>query len=75
MGVSSLSLPLLSLYSPSTLSLLARPRADVCANGQGIMYDNLKKNIQQGEKLVMLHNTGGVVQAFCSLYANESSHS
>ena len=43
------------------------PFGFVCANGQGIMFDRLKTRIQSGEPLVMLHNTGGVVQAFCSL--------
>jgi len=39
----------------------------VVANGQKIMYDRLKTNIQSGCNIVMLHNTGGVVQCFCSL--------
>ena len=43
------------------------PFGYVCANGQAIMYDRLRTRIQSGESLVMLHNTGGVVQAFCSL--------
>jgi len=43
------------------------PYGYVLANGQGPFYDRVKTRIQQGEALVMLHNTGGVVQAFCSL--------
>lgn len=39
----------------------------VCANGQGIMFERLKTRISAGEPIVMLHNTGGVVQAFASL--------
>ena len=39
----------------------------VAANGQLLMYERLKTRIQSGCKIVMLHNTGGVVQAFASL--------
>ena len=39
----------------------------VVANGQGLMVDRLRQTIQAGEPLVMLHNTGGVTQAFASL--------
>ena len=44
------------------------PLGFVCANGQGIMYERLRQRIQNGESLVMLHNTGGVTQAFASLH-------
>ena len=43
------------------------PYGYMCANGQGIMFDRLRGRIQNGESIVMLHNTGGVVQAFASL--------
>lgn len=39
----------------------------VVANGQGIMAPRLKTYIGAGESIVMLHNTGGVVQAWASL--------
>ena len=39
----------------------------VVANGQGLMAPRLKRNIQAGESIVMLHNTGGVVQAWASI--------
>ena len=39
----------------------------VVANGQGLMAPRLKMRIQAGESIVMLHNTGGVVQAWASL--------
>ena len=39
----------------------------VVANGQDMMFPRLKSNIQTGEKIVMLHNTGGLTQAFTSL--------
>ena len=44
------------------------PLGIICANGQGMMFDRLKGRIQNGEALVMLHNTGGVTQAFASLH-------
>lgn len=43
------------------------PKGFIAANGQGMMAPRLKNLIQQGESLVMLHNTGGVTQAFASL--------
>ena len=55
-----------SHHDAPDLSCLA-PFGFVCANGQGIMFDRLRTRIQNGEALVMLHNTGGVVQAFASL--------
>lgn len=39
----------------------------VCANGQALMFPRLKSLIQRGESTVMLHNTGGVTQAFASI--------
>ena len=39
----------------------------VVANGQGLMAPRLKQRIAAGESIVMLHNTGGVVQAWASL--------
>ena len=39
----------------------------VVANGQALMAPRLKSRIQSGESIVMLHNTGGVVQAWASL--------
>jgi hypothetical protein len=39
----------------------------VVANGQGLMAPRLKTRIGAGESIVMLHNTGGVVQAWASL--------
>ena len=39
----------------------------VTANGQALMFPRLKTRIQSGESIVMLHNTGGVTQAFTSL--------
>ena len=42
------------------------PRGIICANGQGMMFDRLKGRIQNGEALVMLHNTG------CLLYTSPS---
>ena len=41
----------------------------IYANGQALVVPRLKTNIQQGKPLVMLHNTGGVTQAFASLRA------
>jgi len=43
------------------------PFGYIAANGQALMYPRLKQRIQAGESLVMLHNTGGVTQAFTSL--------
>ena len=37
------------------------------AHGDSITYQRLRKNIQQGKPVVMLHNSGGVVTAFSSL--------
>lgn len=39
----------------------------IAANGQGMMFDRLKTCIRSGQNLVMLHNTGGVTQAFAAL--------
>lgn len=39
----------------------------VVANGQGLMAPRLKRRIHSGESIVMLHNTGGVVQAWASI--------
>ena len=39
----------------------------VSANGQQLMLPRLKTRIQGGESIVMLHNTGGVTQAFTSI--------
>ena len=43
------------------------PFGYIAANGQGLMYPRLKQRIAAGESLVLLHNTGGVTQAFSSL--------
>ena len=43
------------------------PTGFIAANGQGPMKPRLSRNIQAGQKLVMLHNTGGVTQAFAAL--------
>lgn len=48
------------------LSVLG-PGGFVCANGQGIMAPRLCSNIKNGKSIVMLHNTGGVTQAWTSL--------
>ena len=39
----------------------------VVANGQQPMLDRFRQRIQAGEPLVMLHNTGGLTQAFASI--------
>jgi len=51
--------------SPDLTSLA--PTGYIAANGQGMMFDRLKRRIGCGESLVLLHNTGGVTQAFSSL--------
>jgi hypothetical protein len=39
------------------------------ANGQDMMFDRFKSRVQQGYKMVMLHNTGGLTQAFAAIRA------
>ena len=41
----------------------------IYSNGQAMMLDRLKQNIAMGLPIVMLHNTGGAVQAFSALRA------
>ena len=53
-------------YDAPDLSQVA-PYGYVVANGQAMMFDRLKSRIRSGENVVMLHNTGGVTQAFASL--------
>ena len=43
------------------------PFGYIALNGQEMMLERLKARIQAGSSIVMLHNTGGVVQAFASL--------
>jgi hypothetical protein len=40
----------------------------VCAHGGTAAYKRLRGAIQQGLPMVMLYNTGGVTQAFCSVH-------
>lgn len=54
-----------SLDAPDLESL--GPFGYIAANGQGLALPRLKRLIQSGEALVLLHNTGGVTQAFASL--------
>jgi len=44
------------------------PAGFILANGQGMAYERVKARIQAGSALVMIQNTGGVVQAFASLH-------
>jgi len=44
------------------------PTGYICANGQGMAYPRIRARIQAGSALVMLQNTGGVIQAFASLH-------
>ena len=57
---------LTTAHDAPDLSLLG-PFGYIVANGQAMMYDRLKNRINNGDPLVMLHNTGGVTQAFASL--------
>jgi hypothetical protein len=50
------------------------PEGFVCANGQGIMAPRVMTRIQNGASLVMLHNTGGVTQAWSSLCVPHTTH-
>ena len=49
------------------LSETCGPLGFVCAHGGIMMYERLASRIQMGKPLVMLYNTGGLVQCFGSL--------
>jgi len=54
-----------ALDAPDCSSL--GPFGYIAANGQAMMLPRLRGRIQAGEAMVLLHNTGGVTQAFASL--------
>ena len=44
------------------------PLGYICANGQGMAFRRMKERLSRADNMVMIHNTGGVVQAFASLH-------